>query len=335
MNESQVFSEKVKQLFSDFKKVSPDVVSISEISGGFTGAKKFRIDVKEGQKPQSFFLKVADASTHPVDAFLITYEAKIYSFLSELGLAGTIFPSYIRLLNKDGIKALVVDFLEEVSWGGPWNKKTIELLDASLKKLHSTVLSESDKKKITTISRSVRKKLGIRIKKAETKAEIDEKNRPFLEAWDENASGFLNAKGDVYFKGPNGFADKILKVATQEVSHNAQQLIMHDLNFANIGFSDTTAYFVDPIFVTLGSEYFDRTVVGVNILQQLGKNTPEEVKNLVMSKFLTSEIALARLTKYYVISSRKQLDPSQSKWQVFHQQCSEIALSVLLNQYRI
>src|SRR3989338_1408149 len=99
-------------------------------------------------------------------------------------------------------------------------------------------------------------------------------------------------------------------------------LVMHDLNFANIGFDKTKAYFVDPLFATINNPIGDRTVVGVNILQQLGETVEPRLKEFIIDKFLNDKVALARLAKYYVVSSAAKLDVKQSAWQKFHQECS-------------
>jgi len=315
--------ETVKNAFAGFKKVKLEVLSISEVKGGFTGAAKFMLEFNN----RKFFLKAADEKLQPVDAFLIESEAKIYSLLGKWKLTGVIFPKYEEFINVDDLRILVLEFLGDASWGGPWNEETIEFLDQGLNKLHTTKLDEDEKQELIALATEIRSHIGEKPKQ-DTKEAKEEKKRIFLETWNESLSGFMDSKGEVYFKGESDLPKRIMEEAEDKGPEVQKTLIMHDLNFANIGFTSKQVYFVDPIFVTMGDPLFDRTVVGVNILQQLQASITPELKKLIVNKFFQSKPILARLIGYYVISSHKQLDESQAAWQKFHQECAVIALEI-------
>ena len=328
MRENSKLLDRIKISVLRYFDVSNDGVVFDDIVGGFTGAAKYKVEV-EGRG--SYFLKVADEKTHELDAFLIEAEGKIYDFLDKVGLVGDVFPKFDGLISEDGFKILVIDYLDNVSWGGPWNTKTVELLDRTLKRLHTTDLSEGEKKEIIKLADSVRGRLGQKTSEyIESEVDKKKKREEFLKAWDVSGRGFLNAKGEIYFNGNKDLAEEVLDVASSATKVKQTQLIMHDMNFANIGFSKDRAYLVDPVFVGLGSEYFDRTVAGVNILLGLRSGGDLEVKKLVTERFLVNRVALAKLIKYYVDSSFKKLGMSQDAWQKFHQNCAEVALGVFI-----
>jgi len=304
-------SNRVKCFFSKYKKIKLSEISIKYYKGGFTDASKFIID--------DCFLKVADVATHPVDAYLIESEAKVYSILHRLGLTGVIFPDFKGYINHDGIKVLIIDYLSQVTWGGPWNTKTIKFLDSAINKLHSTNLTDFDNKQIIALADSIQNHF---IQKVQCE------NERFLNTWDNQKLGFKNFKNAIYFKGNKNLPKQIIQKATQTNPNVCKKLIMQDLNFANIGFSDNQAFFVDPVYITLGDPNFDKTVIGVNILQQTGDTINPKLRKLVIKKFFVSKPILANLIKYYTIVSAMHLSSNESNWQKFHQECAVVALTV-------
>jgi len=234
-------------------------------------------------------------------------------------------------VTESNLRILLLDYLNDVSWGGPWNFETVGMLDSALKRLHSTNLNDEQKKEITRLADGVRRKLDQKTSKdIESEEDKEKKREEFLKSWSVDDSGFVNARGEVYFQGIGNLAEDILESALLEPEIKPEQLIMHDMNFANIGFSKEKVFLVDPVFVGLGSEYFDRTVAGVNILLGLGSGVKNDVYGLVMDRFITNKVALSKLIKYYVNSSFKRLDKSQDAWQKFHQDCAEVALKVFV-----
>lgn len=293
-------------------------VFINEVKGGFTGAFKFVLDV-DGEK---LFLKVADNKTQKTDVFLIHAEAEIYSLLKQWELCGDLFPLYKGLINKKGLNILVLDYLN-LNWGGPWNMKNIKLLDKALKRLHKTSLTEEEKKGVTDIAVSVKKHLG-QIPKKDISDE--EKNKPFVEAWNLKRKGFESSDGNIYFKGKEILLQKIIEESENKTENPPQKLIMHDMNFANIGFSETQAYFVDPVFARIGDPLHDRTVVGINILQRIGRNITLKTRRLVVDNFLRSKPILAGMIKYHTTTAKESKETSDSDWQKYHQSCAIAAL---------
>src|SRR3989344_3844117 len=221
------FSERVREAVAEFADIGN--VPVDEIKGGFTGASKFRAG--------KYFLKVADVGTHSLDAFLVESEANIYSILRRIGLTKKIFPEYFGLVDKNGLKVLIVEFLSQVTWGGPWNYETIKYLDMALERLHTTRLLEKDRDELMGYSDAIRKSLGQKTKKESTEAKDDEeKNKPFFEAWDDRSLGFKDALGKVYFVGESDFPKRIIEESLKGLYGTLECLVMHDLNFANIGF---------------------------------------------------------------------------------------------------
>ncbi len=316
---------KVLGIMSRVLKINEDGVKISVIGGGFTGASKYLLET-EGKR---LFLKVADSRNSSVDASLVAYEAEIYQFLEKVGLTEILFPRYEKLIDEDGVKILIIDYLSDVTWGGPWNIETIEKLDVALEKLHSKKVSDIDLDEIEKISGEVLTLLGQELHpKKLNKEEMSKKNKPFFDAWDKKKCGFTNSDGEVYFAGNRNFAEVIVEETMKDFDEEDKVLTMHDLNFANICFSEKQAYFVDPLFLRMGYADRDRAVVGVNILQQLGKSANQELRKMVIDKYITNKMVLASLIKYYVTTTARKMDSGSKSFQKFHQECAEVALEL-------
>lgn len=324
---------KILTIFTSSSGLDPKTFSIKELQEGFTNTSKFIVIPKKAEKSQGFFLKVADEKTHVVDAFLIEVEAKIYSMLKKWELTETIFPAYKGLIINEGLRILVLDYLSNVSWGGPWNENTIGYLYEALDKLHFTKLSQKDKDDLTALAEEIRSHLGQKSKKDSSGKAKEEKIRAFLDTWDSETSGFKNNKGVIYFRASRNLPRDILEVAERKDPNPPEQLIMHDLNYANIGFSHKQAYFVDPVFARVGDPIFDRVVAGINILQQLGGLVDPKLKRIVIDKFIKNKPILALLAAYYVTIAGKDFKETkkpQLKWQKFHQECAVAALNVFV-----
>lgn len=260
-----------------------------------------------------------------MDAYLIESEASIYKFLGGLQLCGTLFPLSDGLIQNDDLTALVLDNIN-ATWGGPWSKENIVLLDAAIEKLHNTPLKSEDKDRIEEIARNVRKIIGDKPK--DDSEEAKQKKRDlFWETWSESLGGFVDSQNIVYFEADAGIAGRILELAENNVEVT-QKLTMQDMNFSNIGFLSDKVFFVDPVYMKLGDPEFDRTVAGVNILLQLNNRVSTELSDLILYKFFRSKEMLAKLIVYYTFSSHKKLDKSQKVWQKFHQECAVVALKI-------
>ena len=315
---------RIVSAFCSSRNADYNKVFIKAVKGGFTGSSKFVLDV-DGEK---FFLKIADNKTHKTDVFLIQAEGEIYSLLKQWELCGDLFPLYKGLINKKGLNILVLDYLN-LNWGGPWNIKNIKLLDKALKRLHSTPLTEKEKKEVANIAVSVRKHLG-QIPKNDVSDE--EKNKPFFEAWNLEKKGFESSDGNIYYKGKETLLKKIIEESASKTKNPPQKLIMHDMNFANIGFSETQAYFVDPIYTRIGDPQHDRIVIGINILQRTGRNITPKTRKFVVDNFLRSKPIIAGMVKYHTITAKESKETSDSDWQKYHQSCAIAALEVFANK---
>jgi hypothetical protein len=328
MNMNTDLESKVVEIMSKYLKSSRGDIKTTLISVGFTGATKYLLEIK-GKK---LFLKVADSGSHRIDASLIEYESKIYDFLSQIGLTGTLFPKYDNIIDEDGIRILIIDYMNNVSWGGPWNLETIEKLDTALKLLHTKKISDVEFQKIEKISGEVLAVLGQELHPRKlSEEEISEKNKPFFDAWNIDRSGFIDSRGEVYFVGRGGLAEAIIEETLKDPGEKDMVLTMHDLNFANICFSDKQAFFVDPLFLRMGNANRDRTVVGVNILQQLGESVNQELRNAVIERYFSNKTVLASLIKYYVTTTAKKMDAGSESFQKFHQECAVVSLSLFEN----
>ena len=317
--------DKIVRLMAKTLKKESSNLKITAIAGGFTGASKYLLD---GAK-KKLFLKVADSKTHDVDAQLVEFEAKIYRLLANLGLTERLFPNYENFVDEDGVKILVIDYLGDVSWSAPWNEASIKKLDVALKKLHSTRVSATNFAEIEKISGEVLSVLGQELHpKKISDEEIVKKNKPFFDAWSLEKGGFVNSIGELYFASSNSLADEIFEEAQKGLGEKKKVLIMHDLNFANICFSKKQAYFVDPLFLRMGYADSDRTLIGMNILEQAGISINQGFRSMIINKYITNKIVLAKLIKYYVTATAEKLNKSQESWQKFHQNCAVTALKL-------
>lgn len=314
--------QKVVECISRHLKLHSKELKISEVGGGYTGASKYVVDTGS----EKLFLKVANKG---LDLALVEGESKIYLFLSRVNLTGVLFPKYRCLIKEDSLAILVMEYLENVTWGGPWNVDTINKLDNALFKLHGKKISDDELKEIESISCNILKDLGQELHpKKLSKEEMEQKNKPFFDAWISDGEGFVDSEGKVYFSCNRELVKEIVNETLKDVGEANKVLVMHDLNFANICFSGSQAYFVDPLYLKMGYADRDRMVVGINILQQLGNAVGQNVKRIVIDRYITNKMALASLIKYYVTTTAKQMGPNSGDFQKFHKECAIVALAL-------
>ena len=295
----------VKRLIIPSLQVNPDDIIVEKFLGGFTGTSKFIATTKYKEGTKKYFLKVVDPLASPADAALLAVEAGMYRILKNAGLAGIIFPTFEKYIHAGIVKILILEYLNNVRWGYPLNTQTIEYLEQSLNKLHSTNLSELERKKIMNLSDVVRKNLSKRTN------QIDE-NTLFINTWSNSYKSFI------FEQKLNGIncsqlAQAIIKSSRQFNPYMLKNLTLQDLNYTNIGFSINQAYFIDPVYATLGDPRLDKTIAGINILQQLGKEHNPQLKKLVLHKFITNRAVLASLIKSYVINLSTRILTRTSK----------------------
>lgn len=295
---------------------------LSEVGGGYTGASKYVLD----SGTEKLFLKIASSG---LDLALVEGESKVYEFLTKINLTGILFPKYRCLIKEKGFVVLVIEYFENVTWGGPWTIDNIEKLDGGLSKLHDKKITEVEFNEIEKISGDILGLLDQELHPRKlSKDEIEQKNKPFFDAWKSEEGGFVDWKGEVYFPCDRSTTKAIVDETLKDIGEVDKVLVMHDLNFANICFSESQAHFVDPLYLKMGYADRDRVVVGINILQQLGDTVDKKIKSVVVERYITNKMALASLIKYYVTTTVKQMGANSEGFQKFHKECAVVALSL-------
>ena len=315
--------QKLIKALSSGLGINQESIELAEVGGGFTGASKFILNTN-GTK---YFIKTAE-KTEKTDAFLIMSESQIYDLLGKLGLSGKIFPKYENFVNDEQVRALILEYLD-ADWGGPWNIKNIKLVDRALRALHNTPLSDKDKELLGSISASVSEFVG---EAAKRKMSDEEKIKQFRESLNASKKGFESWDGQIYYKCSDELVEMVIAEASKKNEDKPQALIMHDMNFANIGFSGSHAYFVDPVFMRLGDPEHDRSVLGINILYRTKGKIAPKTKKFVIDNFLRSKPILARLIGYHTVTAKESEEASSSDWQKYHQGCAKAGLEVFSSQ---
>lgn len=313
---------------SSVQHIDESSLQISPVEGGFTGTAKYII---EGQSvegtPVNLFAKVVDAATHSTEMAVLGTEAKMYGVLTDLGLTGKYFPRFRGYTRTPSEHALLIDYLPDVSWGGPWNHANIEKLSASINAVHNTSLTDGDAEHVKQIADELTQTL-----ESGSASNFDEegKNRLFHDAWHKDDNSFVNSRGVIYFSASSseGISALLETEATYD-KNNPPRLILKDLNFGNLAVASDRVYFVDPVYLSIGNPAFDLAVLGVNML----RNLPDEpgdssLRELVKSNFLQDKAALAHLIKYWVACTSLPLTDSQNAWMDFQQSCAVTALQV-------
>jgi len=311
-----------RESVAHFFHVDSDHVALTEFDGGFTNTKKYIIDVKNSHDIQKkYFIKTANINSHPLEAFLLESEAKMYQIFKKLGLTGFITPNFEGLIQNGTDNILVLDFLSHVSFGYPWNSQTIEYLDKSLHSLHSVVLTEIDKTQIMTLSNLVRRNL------TQNSKQIDEKTL-FMNAWKRECRYFNHALNSGE-NAENNLPHQIIQRASRYNLNSSVKLTLQDLNPTNIGFSATQAYLIDPVYATLGNPSLDRTIAGINILYKLNNSADMRLKRSVVGRFIGDDSVLATIIKTHVINLIMHPDANNREWQKYHRDCIAIALKLI------
>ncbi len=310
------------------QQVEESSLHITPIEGGFTGATKYVIEgVAANATPLSLFSKVVDVATSSVEVAVLDTEARMYGVLTDLQLTGKYFPNYRGYVKTPTERALLIDYLPDVSWGGPWDRDNIEKLSASIAVVHDTPLTNTAIVNIRQIGGELKETLQ---KESASNFNDVEKDRLFHEAWKTQENSFVNSRGIQYFSAAsNGSIDTLLETEATYDKDSPSKLILKDLNFGNLAVASDRVYFVDPVYLDIGNPTHDLVVLGVNILRGLSDD-PEgnQLREVVKSTFLKDRAALAHLIKYWVACTSLAPTDSQNAWMDFQQSCAATALTV-------
>jgi fructosamine-3-kinase len=297
-------------------------IQVTQVEGGFTANAKYLV---EGTAPDdtltNVFAKVIDAASP--EAVILDTEAEVYQILTELGLTGSYFPQYRGYIRTEAERVLLVDYLPDVSWGGPWNGTNIEKLHHSIDAVHNAAMTEVQVEKVKQTAQHLLEKLG-----PDPAAMLDpEKDQFFQAAWRLADGTFVNSKGETYF-GPvePTSIDSLVTAADSYDLTQPPKLILKDLNFGNLAVSGDRVYFVDPVYLDIGNPTSDLAVLGINILKTFPSDSP--LCDLVKNTFLQDKAALAYQLKYWVAcTSLPRTDPDDA-WMKFQESCAVKALTV-------
>lgn len=301
---------------------------VNPFEGGFTEAAKYVIDVAdEDAAPTRVFAKVIDNTESTTEGSVLATEAKMYEILTGLGLTGEFFPQFMGYVESSSERALLINYLSDVTWGGPWNRENIAKLSRSISAVHNATLTEGDIENICQIAKQLRIVLE---RGSETNFDSDEGNRLFSTAWQPVDRSFVNSKGVRYFTVKSTTSvDKLLEADASFDEKHPANLILRDLNPGNLAIAKDRVYFVDPVYLAIGNPSFDLVVLGVNILDEQQTGVIDmELQQFVKDTFFQDKAALAHLIKYWVACTSLPPKDSQASWMNFQQSCAVTALRV-------
>jgi hypothetical protein len=297
----------------------------SPIAGGFTGAQKFVLQGHETDgTPGVVFVKAADLATNPDEAVVLETEAAMYKIISGLDSVSKYFPGYKGYKRDDHLVALFIDYLPELSWGGPWTTATVGMLASALDEIHGTTIDPPTGQAITERADSLRAKLY-----AQSPYTFDRpKRRQLFEAATDLRTGeFSNSRNQTYYQLPAEAANNLAVAATTFNPNSEKKFLVTDLNFGNIGFSPQQAYFVDPVYIELGGAATDMINVGINILRAVESTAANaQLIDQVKATFLADHAALADAITYWVACTALGYRGEDDAWMDYQQSCAVTAL---------
>lgn len=300
-------------------------LGIERIDGGFTKSSKWIISGNRSESDaEVLFAKVIDRRLASVaEQAALETEATMYGVLTDLDLTGRYFPRYNGYIKTPKQAALLIDYLPDVTFGGPWNQTNIENLHRSINAVHSTTLTPDIKIRIHQARVDLKNKLGDSV----TDFGDTEKDSLFHKAL--QGREFINSKNSAYAASEPKGSQRLLEAAAAYDANRPASLILKDLNFGNLGIGQEGVCFVDPVYLSVGNPAFDLVVLGINILRGLPDiNANKAIREIVKETFLQDKLALADLTKYWVACTSLPIYDPKDAWMDFQQSCAATALGV-------
>ncbi len=301
-------------------KGESEVGEAVQINGGFTGAEKFVIKAE----PTDIFLKVADLRLRPDEAIALDTEAMMYEVIVQLPSVQKYFPKLVDYKRDDETAALFIEYLPEVSWGGPWNEQTIAMLSDALDEIHASQVPPELAEEVAHNATRLQAKL-----REQSPYTFDQATRleHFTSRINRDTNEFVNSRGLTYFEATDKEIDDLLWFAHEFDPKSEQSLVLWDMTYGNLGFTDEQAYLVDPVYVDIGVPASDRARAGINILRILEEQSAsQELVQLVDEVFLIDKKAVAYEIAYFMACSALEYQRQES-YMDFQQSCAVAGLN--------
>lgn len=303
------------------------IAQTEPVTGGFTVAEKF---VARGEKDghfQELFVKLGHVAVHASEAIVLDTEAAMYELIARYESLQRHFPALHAYIKNESYRILLLDYLADATWGGPWTEQNLTLIHRALTEIHQTQLSQND---ITLFNQ---KATYLRDTLAQTNPNTfvsqERKLDLFHIAWDNNSGNFTNARGQTYYHASPHTGQAILDHA--DLASSTQTPTVADVNFGNIGFTANQAYIVDPVYLTMGNPATDMAALGINILRDMTDDNP--LRRQVKQLFINDQSALADCLTYWVGCTALPYLPGLEAWMDYHQSCAETGLMTWQEMY--
>lgn len=304
-------------------------LTFEPVEGGFTGTDKYIVR-SSADDPEPMFAKIVDVGNE-LESIVLDTEAEHYRSLTQLGLAGRFFPKFHQYVSSAHAKALFIDYLPDVRWGGPWNEEDVIKLLNSVNAIHGLEVPEEQKVSIHRTARALRKYL---YRESPNTLSDEDSARLFEQAWNEDKTRVVNSRGHHYFEAGPELYHEIKTAAAAYDQKAGERVIIRDTNFNNIAIADDRVIFVDPAYLDIGNPASDMVSLGLNILLV----TPDDeahhdLRRLVKDQFLADKLALSWTTRHLMAIGTLEYGDGPNPWMDYHQSMAEVALSTWQELY--
>ncbi|MGC1177145.1 MAG: hypothetical protein WA843_03685 [Candidatus Saccharimonadales bacterium] len=299
-------------------------VRFEPLSGGFTQAEKYVVTCQTPEGPKQLFAKVVDAQNQ-LESRVLDAEATHYQSLAQLRLTGRYFPGFHTYVRTEQTRALLIDYLPETTWGGPWTLENTQKLFDSISAIHAVDVPEGQKKRIRYTADSL---MNYLYKESPNTLNDDDYARLFEHAWSSGKSHVVNSRGQQYFNGNAELYEEIKDCSARYDKRAGERIQIRDVNFNNIGVTADGVVFVDPAYLDIGNPASDMVGLGLNVLLV----TPDDeehlaVRQFVKDKFIAdNKFALARTIQSLLAVGTLEYGEVENPWMDYHQQMAETAL---------
>lgn len=299
----------------------PQELLAQPYEGGFTESTKYILQTPEGSP--RFFAKVIDP-TNSVEAKVLAAEAAHYESLTGLGLTGEFFPTFRAYLAEPHAHALVIDYLPDTSWGGPWDKENIKKLHKAISGIHAKKAPESARVSIRDTAVDLLEYLH---RTSPNTLDDADYARLYEQAWSPDKIAINNSRGQQYFQATPAVYQEVKVRALGYNKHAGDSIIVRDVNLGNIGIAEDRAIFVDPAYLDIGDPSGDMVGLGLNVLLGMPDDeTHAELRDHVIQHFIIDRNALAKTVQSLVAIGTLEYSGTENPWMDYHQRMAEVAL---------
>lgn len=309
----------------------PDIgKEIVKVTGGYTAAEKFIVK-KGGNLDEWEFIKQANIHEHPEERKIITNEVRMYEIIHQIPQISKYFPKLISHQDNGDIARLDLQYLADVTWGGPFDEHNVRLLAQGLHDIHAVPLSPL----ITdAIKKPAQELLEYVFSTSEYAFDDEQKAEHFQKLYSKDKNGISNSRGYSYFDSVT-IAEDILQTSRKFKRFDGDSFLVADLNFGNIAFSEDQVWLVDPVYVNVGNAASDNATVGLNILRSIAINGEDhdELSALTCKLFLSDKEAFAYTLAYCMACTTLPYRGEKDPWMDLHQELSEVGLAAWQEMY--